>query len=342
MGAGGIFTLGSGGSSAGGAQSACSGQAFAVPTEPVDMYIMFDQSSSMGDPLPNSNPSTTWWQAAQKAVTSFVNDPRAAGPRPAQPAITVGIQFFPLGGMEPQSCMADYKTPEVELGLLPGNAAAVAAAAQKHQPTAFTPTAPALSGAIAHMKDWASKHPGHAPVVVLVTDGFPTECEPRDITDIAQLAKTAFETEPKVRTVVVGFNLGAAGANLKELATAGGTNAPFLINGGDIGVQFVDAMLGISSTQIPCKFNLPVPPVGQPFDPSKVAVTYTPNATMVETQIPKLNGLGDCELNKNDGWFYDSPTRPTRIEVCPGTCSKFSAGIVKTVFGCMTGLGVTR
>lgn len=328
---GGAFILGTGGrggaGGSGGAQQSCSGPTFEAPATPVDMYVMFDQSSSMGDPLPMSNPPTTWWAAAQQAVTNFVNDPRAAG-------ASVGIQFFPLGGMEPQSCMANYKTPEVELGVLPGNAAAIAAAIAKHQPSAFTPTAPALNGAIAHMKEWAPKHPGHVPVVVLVTDGFPTECDPKDITDIAQIAKTAFQTEPSVRTFVVGFNFGPGGANLKELAVAGGTNNAFLINGGDISAQFVDAMLSISSTPLACDFKLPTPPGGQPLDVSSISVTYTPSATMVEAQLPKLNGLGDCELNMNTGWFLDSPTSPTKIDVCPGTCAKFSAGVVKILTGC--------
>ena len=79
---------------------------------PVDAYLMFDQSSSMGDMLPGSNPSTSWWQAAQIGVTNFVNDPRAAGSLSGHPAMSVGIQFFPLGGIAPQSCMADYTTPE--------------------------------------------------------------------------------------------------------------------------------------------------------------------------------------------------------------------------------------
>jgi hypothetical protein len=78
------------------------------------------------------------------------------------------------------------------------------------------------------------------------------------------------------------------------------------------------------------------------LDISQVAVTYTPSSTMVEAQVPKLNGLGDCELNGNNGWFYDSPTKPSKIEVCPGTCQKFAAGVVKTASGCNPDIGITR
>jgi hypothetical protein len=325
----------------------CGGQAFKAEPAPVDIYIMFDQSSSMGDLIPNSNPSITWWQAAQQGVTGFVNDPRAAGAQPGQPAMTVGIQFFPLNGIAPQSCMADYQTPEVELGLLPGNAAAVAGAIQKHQPTAFTPTAPALQGAINHMKMWGPAHPGHAPVVAFVTDGFPTECDPQDITDIATIAQNAFTTDPVVRTFVVGFNLGSGGSNLDALAEAGGTGKPFLIDKGDIGAQFVNAMLSISSSPLQCKFDLPAPPMGKELDINMVAVTYTPSATGVEAQVPKLQGLSDCDINKDPtdgaagwGWYYDSPTMPTKILTCPGTCAKFAAGVVKTSSACIPTPGI--
>jgi hypothetical protein len=67
---------------------------------------------------------------------------------------------------------------------------------------------------------------------------------------------------------------------------------------------------------------------------SGVAVTYTPAATTIEAQLPRLNGVGDCPLNGNDGWFFDSPTKPTRIDVCPGTCSKLGAGVARVHTGC--------
>jgi hypothetical protein len=335
-------TLGAGATATGtgGVTNVCGSRAFKAEPAPVDMYIMFDKSVSMADPIPNSSPQMSWWQAAQAAVTSFVGDPRAGGSMQGSPAMTVGIQYFPLGGIAPQSCMAAYDTPAVELGLLPGNSMALAASIQSNQPGGFTPTSAAITGAFAHMKQWAPQHVGHAPVVVLVTDGFPTECDPLDPTDIATIAKTAFETDPPVRTFVVGFNLGLAGQNLDAIATAGGTNKAFLIDKGDIGSQFVDAILSISTTQL--QFDLPKPPDGQELDITQVAVTYTPSATGVEAQVPKLNGLGDCDLNNGQGWFDDAPTSPTKIEVCPGTCSKFAAGTVKTASGCEPLPGLTR
>lgn len=310
--------------------SACGARSLQTNTMPVDAYVMFDQSSSMGDPLPDG--SGTWWTAAQAAVTSFVNDPRTAG-------MGVGIQYFSLNGVAPASCTAPYSTPEVEIAPLPGNAAAIASSIQAHAPTAFTPTAPALQGAIDHMKAWAPAHPGRTPVVVLVTDGFPTECQLQQISDIAAIARTGFETAPAVRTFVIGFNLAVGGTNLDSIAKAGGSSAAFLINAGAIGSQFVAAMLSIDSTPLSCSF--PMPSAGVP-DLGRVAVLFTPKATGISDQVVKVNALGDCALNQGQGWYYDSPNAPTKILVCPGTCAGLASGVIDLVDGCTPVLGITR
>jgi hypothetical protein len=265
-----------------------------------------------------------------------VNDPRASG-------MEVGIQYFPLNGVAPASCTASYSTPDVELGPLPANAAAVSASIDAHQPSAFTPTGPALSGAIEHMKTWAASHPGRAPVVVLVTDGFPTECDPTQITDVAAIAKAGFETDPPVRTFVVGFNLGSAGENLRAISDAGGSGDPFLITGGDIGSAFTTALLGISAKPLQCNLEMPKPSdPSQKVDPNLVAVRYTSKATGITQDILRLNNLGDCALNRGEGWYYDSPSSPTEIELCKTTCSKLAAGTIQTILGCHSPPGTTR
>ncbi|HVU03981.1 MAG TPA: vWA domain-containing protein [Polyangiaceae bacterium] len=309
----------------------CVGEAHSIEVLPADLYVMFDQSSSMSDPLPDG--TGTWWGAAQAAVKRFVNDPRASG-------MNVGIQYFPLDGVEPASCTAHYETPDVELAPLPGNAAAIGASVDAHAPSTFTPTGPALSGAIQHMKAWAGTHPGRAPIVVLVTDGFPTECDPRQITDIAALAKTAFETDPPVWTFVVGFNLGQDGENLRTISEAGGSGEPFLISDGDVGAAFTEALLGISGKPLEC--NLPIPEPSDPkqtLDPNLVLVRYTSNSTGVTEELPKLNGLGDCNVGAGVGWYYDSPAAPKEIELCKNSCKKLASGVVETVFGCRSGSG---
>src|SRR5262249_25437591 len=155
------------------------------------------------------------------------------------------------------------------------------------------------------------------------------------LSDIVQIAKTGWEQEPKVRSFFVGFNLGQGDPNLKEMAIGGGTGKPFLIDQGDIGAQFMEAMLSISSTQLQCDFDVPKPTDPKlTIDPNLVTVRYTPNATKVPEDVLKLGAIGDCSLNGNQGWFYDIPDKPTKIMMCPGTCAKFAAGSVQTISGC--------
>ena len=332
--------LGGGGSTGTGGglpqEQVCKGVAYDPETLPVDILFMFDQSSSMSEAVPA--PGTgTWWTAAQQAVTSFVNSPSATD-------VGVGIQYFPLGGVAPKSCdVAAYSTPEVPVANLPGNAGAIAGSINSHPPTTFTPTGPALTGAIAHMKQWATNpaRAGRAPIVVLVTDGFPTECDPQQITDIATLAKNGFDTEPKVRTFVVGFNLGAGKENLNQIAKAGGTDQAFFINfdpanpTADIGQQFVATMLSITAAPLQCAFDIPKPAEGMVLDLKKIAVDFTPNQPpQLPEGLPYLNTAGDCILNGSKGFYYDNPQTPKQIVLCPGTCSKLAQGVLQTRLGC--------
>jgi hypothetical protein len=345
-------TNGSGGSTHINPDAACDAQVKKAEALPVDMYIMFDQSTSMSDPLPDN--SGSWWSAAQAAVTSFVNNNRATG-------MGVGLQYFGLPHSVPGctsfstlagDCCdpAVYQKPEIEIGLLPANSAALAASIAAHAPVSFTPTLPALQGAIDHMKAWAPQHLGRAPVVVFVTDGFPTTCASTtdvdngaQISDVAALAKTAFETPPIVRTFVVGFNSGQGLGNLDQIAKAGGTNKAFMIAGGAIGDTFVNAMLSIASTPLQCSFDLPKPADPKVvIDPNKVDVSYTPSATGITEPVAKLNNLGDCVTNQNQGWYYDSPATPTKIMICPGTCARFAAGSVQLLSGCAPVIVGTR
>jgi hypothetical protein len=158
----------------------------------------------------------------------------------------------------------------------------------------------------------------------------------------ATIVQNGFSTEQKVRTYVVGFNLGPGGSNLDALAEAGGSGKAFLIDRGDIGAQFVDAMASISNTPLPCKFDIPIPAMGTTLDIDQVALGYTPSATGVKAQVPKLRGLSDCDLNMGNGWFFDSPSNPTQIITCPGTCTKFASGSVTILTGCTPLTGLTK
>jgi hypothetical protein len=284
---------------------------------------MFDQSTSMADPVPPPG-SGTWWDAASKGVSAFAHDASAAG-------TSVGLQYFPLGGVAPASCSASYGTPEVEVALLPGNASALDASLAKHVPNGFTPSGPALAGAISRMKAWAGKHPDHLSAVVFVTDGFPTECTPTDPAELAPIAKAALETEPSVRTFVVGLNFGLGKENLNPIAAAGGTGTAFFINGGDISAQLANTLQVAAKEPASCTFSLPA--AGQ-ADSSRVSLTYA-SPSGFEEAIPRLNTVGDCVLNQNDGFYFDNAQAPKKMMLCPESCTKASEGKLTIGVGCI-------
>src|SRR5690606_4762543 len=86
-------------------------------------------------------------------------------------------------------------------------------------PGGLTPVLPALEGAIAYAKEWAEEHPERATMVVLVSDAFPTQCS-NAVSDVVDVAREAFESEPSVRTYAVGIE---GAPNLDAIARGGGT-----------------------------------------------------------------------------------------------------------------------
>lgn len=348
----GSVTFQTGGTTGGiGDAAACPGQVYQPEILPVDAYIMFDQSTSMDFPVTTTSP-TTWFQAAAQAVTNFANN--SSGDAKIA-ALGVGIQFFalPNGSTDPAyTCLIpQYATPEVEISPLSTNAQNIINAVNAHLPTGlhtFTPTEPALQGALDHMTAWAPTHAGRAAAVVLVTDGLPSQCDLEgnlsqagQIVNIANRAAAAYNGPYKIRTFVVGFENGAGLSNLNEIAAAGGTKQAFLISPGtgDIGSQFVNAMKSISNTTLQCDFPIPASADGGTTFDGRVSIIYTPAATGVPQLVPYLgdgSGLSTCQLKGNNGWYYDAGDyrTATRLIVCPGTCSALSAGTVSIRTGC--------
>src|ERR1700733_1537399 len=147
-GGGGGNVFGDGGTGNISPDAACATSAAKARQQPLDMYVMLDQSRSMDD--------DTKWTSVTGALKSFFAQPSAAG-------IGVGLQYFGLdSGGDGSSCTAsDYATPEIEIGALPGASSSLSSSLDAHGPTSDTPTFPALQGAVDHAKSWASTPPGH-------------------------------------------------------------------------------------------------------------------------------------------------------------------------------------
>jgi hypothetical protein len=94
--------------------------------------------------------------------------------------------------------------------------------------------------------------------------------------------------------------------------------------------------------RIPCEYELPMPTDGTTLDVYQVNVRFTSGAGSSSTfRYAAPGGALDCT---NGGWYYDilpSEGMPTRIILCPSTCSEITGdvgGRVDVELGCLNPL----
>ena len=93
----------------------------------------------------------------------------------------------------------------------------------------------------------------------------------------------------------------------------------------------------ISGAQIACEWDIPPPPDGEEFDPTKVNVEFD-DGMGGGFEIGYVESEADC-ANVIDGWYYDNPAAPTKILACPQTCQKIQGVDTATInisLGCDT------
>ncbi len=318
---------GAGGSGAGGFD-ACATATVLGDRVPVQMYIMFDKSGSM---LEDQK-----WAGAKAALIAFFQDDDSAGLR-------VALRFFPddapVAGCNESACSVQAcATPLVEVGELndqPAYAdpqqAALVAAVESKQPGGQTPNYAALAGAT----QWAVEHASADLIttVVLVTDGLPNGCN-EDTAAIASLASGALASAG-VLTYAIGMD-GADLAQLDPIANAGGTGQAFVVGAGTVHKDLVAAFEAIGTMPLECVLPMPdSDETGQEIEPSEVNVTYTTGDGQDQT-IGQVASAADCA---GGGWFYDDPSAPTTLELCPETCAVVQADAgaeLGIVLGCKT------
>jgi len=319
-----------GGSSGGSSSSgdACAGSSYEGEQKPLDMFIMFDQSGSMGSDCCNGS---TRWDAIKGALIEFVQTPQSDG-------IGIGIQYFPLDapqvdcaanpndpgcecfGLCPGflcfcinngggSCVvSDYATPDVPIQLLPGVSAAMVSSLNAHGPNGGTPTYPALQGAMQYAVPYAAQNPGRKTIVVLATDGDPNDCN-SNVGNVSQVAAAGLANNPSVQTYVIGVG---SIANLDTIAQAGGTGQALVVDNANAGQQFLAAMNQIRGMALSCEFTIPLPD-NQPANYNEVNVKH--NGDLVY----KVGSEAECDPTRG-GWYYDDPSAPQYIRLCPVTC----------------------
>ncbi|MFT3770296.1 MAG: hypothetical protein QM820_33125 [Minicystis sp.] len=85
-----------------------------------------------------------------------------------------------------------------------------------------------------------------------------------------------------------------------------------------------------------CEFAMPTASGGGAVDPNNVAMQYTPMGG-APVAVPRVNDASQCA---GDGWYYDNNTAPTKLLLCPTTCTTVQSaqgGKVDILVGCLTG-----
>ncbi|HMF43941.1 MAG TPA: hypothetical protein VKQ32_24880 [Polyangia bacterium] len=245
---------------------------------------------------------------------------------------------------------ASYATPAVEVAALPGAANALVTSLNGHMPDGLTPTAGALSGAVMHAQALARANPTHKVVVLLATDGLPSECNPSDIAGVAAIASTALAATPSIATYVIGVfapaEMADAQTNLNALAAAGGTGSAFLISTGNANVTtaFVSALNSVRSSGLSCQYTVPTPTAtgdGGQIDYYTVNVQFTSGSGQATT-IGNVKDRASCSATKG-GWYYDvdpsTGATPQTISICDTSCAQMKAdpgGRIDILLGCQT------
>jgi hypothetical protein len=240
-----------------------------------------------------------------------------------------------------------YTQPLLPMGELPAWERSAALTIASINPGGGTPMAPAVAGTLSLLRVRATTQPGRKPILVLATDGFPTGCGPNTIETVAAAILGGRMGLPSMPTYVIGVfaqnELVRSQVALSQLAVAGGTGVPFVLEEGkDLAQKFLAALEQIRGSALACEFAVPRPTTGA-LDFGKVNVRFTPGRAGATAEDLNYVGAADRCDPAQGGWYYDVDPRsggtPTRIQICAASCKRFraeSAGQVDLQVGCTT------
>ena len=313
------------------AGEACVDQEAEAQRIPLDIYFMMDRSGSMGSDC-NVTPGTfvpsvnSKWCRAINAIAGYVSSAQSAGNKAA-------IQYFSIGS---GTCSGDgYDSAATSFDVLDGtsggHAATIIASLNGTNPSGGTPTQGALNG-IARFTS-ANRTADRTIIGILITDGQPWGCSD-DNNELRGIAANHFASTG-IHTFMVGMT-GASFNSLEHWASYSGaishpndggncgngaaTCHHYNVGDGHYDV-FVRALNAIQNSVLGCTFSFK-PPEGV-LDLDRVVVDYYPNGADAPVSLKRKTDRADC--GGDDGWYFDNNTTPTRIELCPKTCTTVRA-----------------
>lgn len=305
----------------------CVGTSMEIERMPVDIFILMDRTISQSYAIEQGS-DTSRWEAMLEAVRLFAVSDEIAH-------VNAGIVFVNAHGTgrEELECnVEDYATPVVPMQPMAVAGPQIIAEMENLQPSGMTPLVPAVTGAMQYAKEWAADHPDSATALVLVGDGYPTICDDQDPSDVADVVRAGWQTNPPVRTYAVGVGASSE-LNLNVYATAGGTFEAVMTDESGVTEGFLNVLLNIASSNIPCDFGVPDAPSDiEEVDFTEVSVVYYPFSGD-PWEVPAVEGPSRCN-GEYGGWYYDNPNDPTEIQLCPCSCSAVGAGRLEAKFDC--------
>jgi hypothetical protein len=157
---------------------------------------------------------------------------------------------------------------------------------------------------------------------------------PNSLANAAAVAKQLAEGTPPVPVFVIG--VGSELSALDSIAEAGGSKKAILVTvGNDTTRQFLDALASIRQTSLACEYPIQSPQ-SDTIDYSAVNVRFTEVGHEPET-FYYVSSAAACGAETKSSWHYDNAAAPTKVVLCPETCSRVSAATdarIDTVFGC--------
>ena len=292
--------------------------------EPVFLTFAFDVSGSMGKGDYPWHDATLKWDPVVAATRGFFEDPKSSG-------LSASLTAFPIDASDNERCDPDsYTDPDVAMTALPSTAFGEALDAIRQEDwRGGTPTLAVVEGVLSTVDAYRAEHPGHY-VLVLVTDGYPQDCDDDSIESVEDAVRAVAGDIP---TYVIG--VGDATGDLDALAKAGGTTKAFSASTStpsQTGKLLSDALTAIRTASVSCNFPIPAAPAGQTIDFNKVNVEVTTKGTPGTIKYSP-----DCA--DATGWKYDDANKPTKIELCDTSCGTIKADAyasVGVVLGCAT------
>ena len=91
------------------------------------------------------------------------------------------------------------------------------------------------------------------------------------------------------------------------------------------------------ASAVACSFAMPLPPgPNDEIDLEKVDIGYTPSGGGAKLTFPQVASASAC--GAAGGFYYDNPSKPTTINLCPASCTKVqtdSGAKVDIFLGCI-------